>query len=223
MMGLGKIKVMLVDDQMLLREGLKTIINLQDDMEVVCEAENGEAAVSQVRENPADVILMDIRMPVLNGVEATRIIKQQHPGTAIIILTTFDDDDYIIDALSQGADGYLLKDIGGLHLVRAIQDAYRGNMMMPARIASKLALRLSGQKSGSAAQALESPIPGKLLTEREEQIAQLLAQEMGNRHIARKLFLSEGTVKNYISEIYRKLGTSNREQAAMLIRQMYEQ
>ncbi len=219
---MGKIRIMLVDDQMLLREGLKTIINLQDDMEVICEAENGEVAVRQMRENPADVILMDIRMPVLDGVEATRIIKQQHPDTAIIILTTFDDDDYIIDALSHGADGYLLKDIDGLHLVRAIQEAYRGNMMMPARIASKLALRLSGQKAGSLTQASESLAHSNMLTEREEQIARLLVQNMANRQISRKLFLSEGTVKNYISEIYRKLGTSNRDRAIMLIKQMIE-
>lgn len=221
-MVMGKIKIMLVDDQMLLREGLKTIINLQDDMEVICEAENGEVAMRQMRANPADVILMDIRMPVLDGVEATRIIKQKHPATAIIILTTFDDDDYIIDALSYGADGYLLKDIDGLHLVRAVQEAYHGNMMMPARIASKLALRLSGQKTGNLTQAPESLAHSSILTEREEQIARLLAQNMANRQIARKLFLSEGTVKNYISEIYSKLGTSNRDQAIMLIKQMLE-
>ena len=219
-----KIKIMLVDDQMLLREGLKTIINLQDDMEVLGEAENGELAIQQMSETPADVILMDIRMPVLNGVEATRIIKQRYSDTAIIILTTFDDDDYIIDALCHGADGYLLKDIDGPHLVRAIRDAHSGTMMMPTRIATKLALRLSGQLIDSGQSNLRGARADADLafSEREQQIASLMADNCTNRQIARKLYLGEGTVKNYVSEIYRKLGTSNRDQAVMLIRQMLE-
>jgi DNA-binding NarL/FixJ family response regulator len=220
---MNKIKIMLVDDQMLLREGLKTIINLQDDMEVISEADNGKTAIEQMEEKPADVILMDIRMPVLNGVEATSIIKKQYPKTAIIILTTFDDDDYIIDALSNGANGYLLKDIDAVHLIRSIQDAYQGEMMLPARIASKLAARLSGQGIEKTQRSKVSLVNNHVLTDREKEIALLMSQNLSNRQIARKLFLTEGTVKNYISEIYSKLGSSNREQAVMLISQMFKE
>lgn len=216
------IRVMLVDDQLLLREGLKTIINLQDDMKVVCEAQNGNAAVLHMADNDIDVILMDIQMPELNGVEATKIIKEGHRDVSIIILTTFDDDDYIIDALSNGADGYLLKDIDALHLIRAIQDAYNGVLMVPARIATKLAARISGgTKKGirSKNDIFNSPFE---LTEREKEIALLMVENLGNRQIAKKLFLTEGTVKNYISEIYSKLGTNDREQAVLLLTQKHK-
>ncbi len=216
-----KIRVVLVDDQMLLREGLKTIIDLQDDMEVVCEAENGKTAVNKISGCSPDVILMDIQMPVMNGVEATSIIKKENPQVPIIILTTFDDDEYIIEALSNGADGYLLKDIDALHLVRAIQDAYNGVLMMPARIAAKLAARIAGNQGAGKRMSSAINESNQGLTDREKEIALLVGQNFSNRQIARKLFLSEGTVKNYISEIYSKLGTSNREQAAMLINQMY--
>lgn len=211
------IKVMLADDQLLLREGLKTIIDLQDDMKVVCEAQNGSVAVSRMTETDIDVILMDIQMPEMNGVEATRIIKQTYPDVSVIILTTFDDDDYIIDALSNGADGYLLKDIDALHLVRAIQDAYNGVLTVPARIASKLAARISGRAGKDVKHKSESLTEYFELTERERQIALLMVENLSNRQIAKKLFLSEGTVKNYISEIYSKLGTNDREQAVLLL------
>jgi DNA-binding NarL/FixJ family response regulator len=162
---------------------------------------------------------MDIQMPVMNGVEATRIIKESNPDVSVIILTTFDDDDYIIDALSNGADGYLLKDIDALHLVRAIQDAYNGVLMVPARIASKLAARISGG-SGNIVRNKNDALKNYFeLTERERQIALLMVENLGNRQIAKKLFLTEGTVKNYISEIYSKLGINDREQAVLLLAQ----
>ena len=217
-----KIRIMLVDDQMLLREGLKTIINLQEDMEVVAEAENGHRAAEEMAKREVDVILMDIRMPVLNGVEATALIKKDYPETAIIILTTFDDDDYIIDALSNGAEGYLLKDIDALHLISSIRDAVAGQMMLPGRIAAKLAARISGQTSYRGRQRVESDgLP--VLSEREKELGMLMAEGLSNRQIAQKLFLSEGTVKNYISEIYAKLGTNNRTKAGLLIQQILEE
>lgn len=208
---------MLVDDQMLLREGLKTIINIQENMEVVAEAENGERALACLQETAVDVILMDIQMPVMNGVEAASAINKIDPKVAIIILTTFDDDDFIIDALANGATGYLLKDIDGPNLIRAILAAHAGQLMLPGRIAAKLAARISGQ----------TELPGLLkaeglasLNEREREIGALMAQGLSNRQIARTLFLSEGTVKNYISEIYAKLGNSNRVQAGLLLQQL---
>ena len=213
-----KIRVMLVDDQMLLREGLKTIINIQEDMEVTAEAKNGERALACMGETAVDVILMDIQMPVMNGVEATAAIMKSFPGTAIIILTTFDDDDFIVDALTNGAAGYLLKDIDGPQLIRAIRDAHEGQLMLPGRIAAKLAARISGQKASPSRTLKEEGLSS--LNEREREIGALLSQGLSNRQIAKNLFLSEGTVKNYISEIYSKLGTSNRTQAGLLLQQL---
>lgn len=216
-----KIKVMLVDDQMLLREGLRTIINLHDDMEVVAEADNGKLATEIIVNTTVDVILMDICMPILNGVEATSIIKQEVPGVEIIILTTFDDDDYIIEALSKGAAGYLLKDMDANHLVDSIRDVYKGQLMLPSKVATKLALRIATEKNYLSKPIQSSP-EGLQLSEREKEIGQLMATGFSNSQIARKLFLSEGTVKNYVSELYQKLGTNNRTKAAILIKQILE-
>jgi DNA-binding NarL/FixJ family response regulator len=216
-MPMKKIRVMLVDDQLLLREGLKTIINIQENMEVAAEAENGERALACLEETAVDVVLMDIQMPVMNGVEATAAINKSYPAASIIILTTFDDDDFIIDALANGAAGYLLKDIDGPHLIRAIRDAHEGQLILPGRIAAKLAARISGQT------APKGPLKGEglpSLNEREREIGALLAQGLSNRQIAKTLFLSEGTVKNYVSEIYSKLGNSNRTQAGLLLQQL---
>ena len=218
---MNKIRIMLVDDQIILREGLKTIINLQEDMEVVAEADHGKMALDKLKSVKPDVILMDIRMPVLNGVEATTAIKKMYPDTSIIILTTFDDDDYIIDALSNGANGYLLKDIDAAQLVQSIRDSNRGQMMLPARIAIKLAARISNNQTMNT--ILERPIDldkNPMFTIREKEISQLIVQGLGNREIARKLYLSEGTVKNYVSEIYNKIGTNNRTHACLLIQQI---
>ncbi|UNC92193.1 response regulator [Candidatus Contubernalis alkaliaceticus] len=215
-----KIRIMLVDDQMLLREGLKTIINLQEDMEVVAEAEHGKMAIEQMEKKIVDVILMDICMPVLNGVEACAVIKEEFPETSIIILTTFDNDDYIIDALTNGAAGYILKDIDASHLIMSIRDAHRGQMMLPGRIAAKLAARLSKQKSSFKTRQGVDIHKEPLFSDREKEIGLLLAQGLSNRQIAKELFLSEGTVKNYISDIYAKLGTNNRTKAGLLIQQL---
>ncbi len=222
---MDKIKIMLVDDQVLLREGLKTIINLQEDMEVVAEAENGAVAIERMKDYDIEVILMDIRMPVLNGVEASGVISRDHSETAIIILTTFDDDDYIVEALANGAKGYLLKDIDALHLVQSIRDAHTGQMMLPSRIAGKLAAYVSRKQliSHDIIFANGQTLQRDALTERELQIGRLLAEGLSNRQIAQQLFLSEGTVKNYISEVYTKLGTNNRTNASMLLKQMIDQ
>ena len=208
------IKVMLVDDQELLREGLKTIINTQADIDVVAEAENGQKALQCLKKHVPDVILMDIQMPVMNGVEATAAIKKIYPQVAIVILTTFDDDEFVIDGLANGASGFLLKDIHGPQLIQAIRDARSGQLLLPGPIAAKLAARVS---SATASTPTLKKHGLEELNEREMEIGALLAQGMSNRQIAKSLYLSEGTVKNYISEIYAKLGTSNRTQAGLLL------
>lgn len=212
-----KIRIMLVDDQVLLREGLKTIINLQDDMEVALEASNGREAIELVKSEKIDVILMDIRMPELNGIEATIKIKESFSDISILVLTTFNEEDLIVDALAGGADGYLLKDIDSVHLVAAIRDAFNGNIMLPSKVAAMLARRLSGRSM-----TRETVISGtgalEQLTDREMEIGRRIAEGLTNRQIANTLYLSEGTVKNYISEIYKKLGTSNRTKAGIMVR-----
>jgi len=183
-------------------------------MEVVAEAEQGTQAVELVGELEVDVILMDIRMPILDGVQATAQIKQIHPAAVIIILTTFDDDDYIIEGLANGAAGYLLKDIDATRLVQAIRSGYAGELMLPSPIARKLAAYISGRRIVRQQDSI--------FTDREMEIGSLIAQGMSNRQIAKHLFLSEGTVKNYVSELYQKLGTSNRANAMVLLKQILE-
>lgn len=206
-----KINIMIVDDQKLFREGLTTIINLTEDMVVLCEACDGQEAFEKMTRQ-IDVILMDIRMPVMNGVKACEIIKNDYPDVVIVILTTFDDDDYVVDALAKGAEGYILKDIGAQNLLRCIRDAYNGEMIMPAKIASKLAKRI---RPGNTASDLAGEIAE--FSQREKDICILISRGLSNSQIARKLFLSEGTVKNYISGIYSKLGTSSRANAIMIL------
>lgn len=211
---MDKIKILIADDQTLMRDGLKTIIDLEDNMEVAGTAKNGHEAVEFCKQSPPDLILMDIRMPVMDGVESTKIIKSLYPEVIILILTTFNDDDYIIDALAYGASGYILKDIEGDDLIKAINDAYKGSFMLPSDVAIKIARRLTRTN-------VVTPDQKKSLSdfsEREIEIAKMMVSGFNNKQIASSLFISEGTVKNYISNIYSKLGTSDRTTAVLIIK-----
>ncbi|MDF2720984.1 MAG: two component transcriptional regulator, LuxR family [Paenibacillus sp.] len=213
------IRVVIADDQTLMRDGLQTIIDLQHDMEAVGTAEDGEQACELVRALRPDLVLMDIRMPKRNGIESTKLIKKECPDTAVLILTTFDEDEYIIDALTSGAVGYLLKDLPAHKIVESIRDAVKGQLMMPASVAAKLAARLAFL-SGAPADVLD---PSRLhhegirFTEREKKLILLMLEGHSNREIAGILFMSEGTVKNYISVIYQKIGTNDRAKALLLL------
>jgi len=214
-----KIKVLIVDDQSLMRDGLKTIIDLEPDMEVLGTCENGRVAIEKSKILHPDVILMDIRMPEVNGVEATKIIKKHFPNIKIIILTTFDDDEYIIDALSYGASGYLLKDIDGDKLINSIRDAYDGTLLMPGNIAAKLVSKLKeSNKSPNNLSKAESNVYYEKLSEREIEIAKLMLEGLSNKEIASELFITQGTVKNYISSIYGKIGVRDRTNAVLFFR-----
>jgi DNA-binding NarL/FixJ family response regulator len=203
------ISILIADDQALMTDGLKTIIELEEDMKVVATAVNGREAYELACRYKPDVILMDIRMPVMDGVESTRLIKRQSPETNIIMLTTFNDEDYIIQALSYGANGYLLKDIKADKLLEIIRDSVTGNLYIPASVAAKLTVGLSALSTMP-----KQPRAGiEELSEREKEIAGLLVKGMTNRQIASTLYLSEGTVKNYISEIYSKIGLNDRTKA----------
>lgn len=211
---MDKIKILIADDQTLMRDGLKTIIDLEDNMEVTGTAKSGQEAVEFCRETPPDLILMDIRMPVMDGVESTKIIKSLYPQVIILILTTFNDDDYIIDALAYGASGYILKDIEGDDLIKAINDAYKGSFMLPSDVAIKIAKRLT--KTNVVTSEQKKSLSD--FSEREIEIAKMMVSGFNNKQIASSLFISEGTVKNYISNIYSKLGTSDRTAAVLIIK-----
>lgn len=200
-----KIKVMITDDQRLMREGLKTILDLEEDLTVVGLAENGKDALDKITDAQPDVLLMDIRMPIMNGVECTGIIKQRYPEVKVLILTTFDDDEFIIEALKNGAVGYLLKDLPSEKLVGAIRDVYNGNSIMQPEIAAKVISHITGTKKAQPEE----------LTDREKDVLQLVGKGLSNVEIAKKLFISEGTVKNYISNLYSKLGVNDRSKLTL--------
>ncbi len=205
-----KIKIMITDDQRLMREGLKTILDLEQDMTVVQLAENGQDALDKIAVAQPDVVLMDIRMPVMNGVECTRLIKQQYTGIKVIILTTFDDDEFIIEALKNGAVGYILKDLSSEKLVGAIRDACQGNSIMQPEIAAKIITHITG----SGNQTNSGKYPDEL-TERERDVLRLVGKGMTNTEIAGQLYISEGTVKNYISNLYSKLRLNDRSKLTL--------
>ncbi len=211
------IKVLLVDDQQILAEGIKSVLTTSSEVSVVGIASDGLRAVDMCARLKPDVVLMDIRMPNMNGVVATKRIKEIDDGIKIIILTTFDDSDYILSAINNGASGYLLKDIGATALIDAIKNAYAGDTILPAKIAKKItdaAAMVSSDKEYKLKKAFN-------LSEREVEIALMLYDGFTNRQIATALKLSDGTARNYISSIYLKLGVDNRTAASEKIKQIF--
>ncbi|MDE6557732.1 MAG: response regulator transcription factor, partial [Clostridia bacterium] len=195
------IKVMLVDDQIILAEGIKSVLETGGDISVVGVAGDGGEAVELAQRVRPDVVLMDIRMPNMNGVAATKKIKDVLPDCKIIILTTFDDSDYILSAINSGACGYLLKDIGSTALIDAVHNAYAGDTILPSKIAKKItdaALMVSSDREIKLKRAFG-------LSDREAGIAMMILEGFTNRQIASALKLSDGTARNYISTIYLKL------------------
>lgn len=209
------IHILLVDDQAILRQGLRALLNLETDIQIVGEASNGREAVEQVRRSvassePVDVVLMDIRMPVMDGVAATREILRQGPKIKVLMLTTFDDDELVQQAVQSGAMGYLLKDTPSEEVAQTIRAVHRGYAQFGPGIFQKMRVQ--------AVVATESSIPPGLeeLTPREREVLTLIGQGASNREIAETLFLSEGTVKNYVTNILGRLGLRDRTQAALI-------
>jgi DNA-binding NarL/FixJ family response regulator len=209
------IKILLVDDQPLFREGLRTLLSVHSDFEVVGEAGNGEEALRLGRSLQPLVVLMDLQMPVLDGVAATRRLHEEQPGCRVIVLTTFDDDEMVFDGLRAGAVGYLLKDAPSEKLAEAIRGAARGESFLQPSVAAKVVAefaRLSRKTVRTQDSAIEP------LSERELEILRLIAQGASNREIASALFLAEGTVKNHVTNILGKLEARDRTQAALKAR-----
>jgi DNA-binding NarL/FixJ family response regulator len=211
------ITILLVDDQPLFREGLRTLLSVQPDLKVVGEAGDGEEAIKLCRTLKPVVVLMDLQMPVLDGVEATRRMHHQHPESRVIVLNTFDDDEMVFDGLRAGALGYLLKDAPSEKLAEAIRAAARGESFLQPSIAAKVVAEFArlATKRSPPAQALLEP-----LSDREQEILALIATGATNREIGNQLFLAEGTVKNHVTNVLGKLGVRDRTQAALKAREM---
>jgi DNA-binding NarL/FixJ family response regulator len=212
------IRVLLVDDQALFREGLETLLSVHADIQVVGQASNGQEAVEVAAKVQPDVVLMDVRMPILNGVRATRRLKKALPQCRVIVLTTFDDDEYVFDALRAGAVGYLLKDVPSARLVEAIRAAARGESILEPSVAAKVIAeftRVSSMVPSAQMEQLVEP-----LSERELEILALIARGASNREIADQLFIAEGTVKNHVTHILGKLDVRDRTQAALKAREL---
>jgi DNA-binding NarL/FixJ family response regulator len=206
-----------VDDQRLMREGLRTLLELEPGLEVVGEAEDGEAALDAYQELQPTVVLMDVRMPKMDGVEATRRLRLRWPEAVVIILTTFDDDAYLFEGLRAGAVGYLLKDVSGEELTQAIRTVAAGGGLIEPSITRKVLAEFS--RLPPPARPVEAVLVDPL-SERELQILRLLDQGLTNRQISERLYLAEGTVKNYVSNILQKLGVQDRTQAALRAREL---
>jgi DNA-binding NarL/FixJ family response regulator len=201
-------RVVIADDQTLIRDGLVTICDRFADVEVVATAADGADAVASVAEHSPDVVLMDLRMPRMDGIEATRAIREQHPGTHVVVLTTYSDDESITSALAAGALGYLTKDAGRDDIHRALVAASRGQALLDPAVHARLVQMASTQPSTSADSALPDG-----LTVREAEVLAYIARGMTNAEIASTLFLSEATVKTHVNHIFAKTQSRDRAQA----------
>lgn len=208
------IKLLIADDQQLIRDSLKIVLDTNDTIEVVGAVSNGVEVIRAVREEKPDVILMDIRMPEMDGVQCTQIIKENYPEIKIIVLTTFDDDEYIFSALKYGASGYLLKGISMDQLIDAIHKVHSGNAMINGDIAAKVLNMFSQMAKNDISIKVDDRAESEI-TESEWKVVRLVAEGMSNKEIATKLYLTEGSVRNYLSSILRKLDLRDRTQLAI--------
>jgi len=203
-------KVIVCDDQAIVRDGLELLLKLEKDIEVTGLAQDGAEAVELVGKHPPDLVLMDLKMPGMNGVEATRRICAQYPLVKVLVLTTFDDDEWVFDAIRAGASGYLLKDTPREKVIEAIRGTLAGKSYVDPMVAGKLINQVASK------QEQPSTLISSKLTEREVSILRLIANGLSNAEIADRLHLSEGTVRNHVSSIFSKLDVSDRTQAAII-------
>lgn len=208
----GTIRLLICDDQDIVCEGLRAMLAPVPQIEVVGVAKNGIEAVDQTQKLQPDLVLMDLKMPRMNGIQATRAIREKFPEVRVLVLTTYDADEWVINAIRNGAAGYLLKDTPQEELVKAILNTVKGWNPIDPQVAGRLLDHVANQPSS----ALPDQKLISQLSEREREVLRLLANGLGNSEIAQTLFLSEGTIKNYVSVIFSKLGVTDRTQAAIL-------
>ena len=204
------VKILICDDQMIVCEGLAKILGAAPEIQVVGTAHDGRAALELIPTANPDLVLMDLKMPVMNGIIATRKIREQYPNIYVLVLTTYDDDEWVFDAVRAGASGYLLKDTPPAELIKAIHGTAAGQTFVDPNVAGKI---LSGYATTSTPQPQTTTYN---FSEREKDVLRLLAQGLSNADIAQQLYLTEGTVRNYTSEIFKKLGVNDRTQAAIV-------
>jgi len=203
-------KVIICDDQATIRDGLEMLLSLEKDIRVMGKAEEGQEAVELVAKHQPDLVLMDLKMPGMNGIEATRQIRTRYPAVKVLVLTTYDDDEWVFDAVRAGASGYLLKDTPREDLIKAVKETVAGKSFVDPAVAGKLLSRVAGRQVQPATLITDK------LTQREVDVLRLLAGGLSNAEIAERLYLSEGTVRNYVSAIFAKLEVSDRTQAAVM-------
>jgi DNA-binding NarL/FixJ family response regulator len=213
---MSKTRILLVDDQSLFREALRTLLALQSDFEIVAEAENGQRAVAQAKTHRPDVVLMDLRMPVMGGVEATQALLDVHPAARVVVLTTFDEDEEVFAALRAGAVGYLLKACSAEKLCNSVRAASRGASVLEPSVAVRMmaGLRRPTEPTSKPSALVES------LSDREVDVLKLLACGCSNKEIGSRLNIAEGTVKNHMTNVLGKLGVLDRTQAALKAREL---
>jgi DNA-binding NarL/FixJ family response regulator len=211
------IRVLIADDQQLIREGLKALLESERDIVVVAEAADGAACVSAFASSAPDVVLMDIKMPGMDGIEATRRIREMRPDAKILVLTTFDEDRLVLVAIRAGARGYYLKDLSGPDLAAAIRELFSGGAALQPGVALKVMNALS---RGTLREVRPEQRVSEPLSARERSVLALVAKGLSNKEIAVHLFLAEGTVKNHVSTILQKIGARDRTQAALIARDL---
>jgi two-component system, NarL family, response regulator LiaR len=205
------IRVLICDDQAIVCDGLEAILSTDREIEVVGLAANGAQAIELAQKTKPDLVLMDLKMPVMNGIQATQAIREQLPETRVLVLTTYDDDEWVFDAIRSGAAGYMLKDTPRDKLIPAIKDTVAGKTHVDPGVASKLFKYIAQGTVGQPASSFAAE-----LSVREREVLQLITQGLSNTEIAQELHLSDGTVRNYVSALFTKLGVSDRTQAAIL-------
>jgi len=212
------IKVVIVDDQEIVKEGLKMILSLHEEIEIIGEASNGEELLKLIEIKRPEVVLMDIRMPGMNGIEATKIMKEKYPQIKIIILTTFNEDEYIFEGLKNGADGYILKDSSSKEIMAAIKSAVEGEMFLNPKVTVKVISALNSMKIDKEPEKAENEKFISTLTPREVEVVTHVLKGKTNKDIAEDMFVTEGTVKNYVSRILQKLELNNRSELIIMLR-----
>jgi NarL family two-component system response regulator LiaR len=204
------IRVLICDDQDVVREGLRAILSTASEIDVIGVASDGAQAVESVEKQKPDLVLMDLNMPGVNGIQATRTIHEKFPSVLILALTTYDADEWVFDAIRAGAAGYLLKDTPRAGLIKAIEGTVRGQTFVDPSVAGKLFAHVAGTS------VIHDTTVAESLSPREREVLRLLAGGLSNMDIAKQLFLSEGTVRNYVSGIFTKLGVTDRTHAAVI-------